>query len=210
MLTARWSSTPLLTSVMLILCSRESSLRSKVDSSLATIRNQSYIPSSQYRPYTADSDKVRQTSIAGNVLEDGTRENRSYFGKTSQVSNEADLDAIVRASDAIKASGKDIPLITIIRTGEVMMDDSTVIPAEFEKLSDAILIGYGVAESAYLDNALGIHESAGRLPIGLPISMEAIEGSFEDVPKDVESYTDSAGNTYEFGFGLSCSGEAIK
>ena len=63
---------------------------------------------------------------------------------------------------------------------------------------------------AYLDNALGIHESAGRLPIGLPISMEAIEGSFEDVPKDVESYTDSAGNTYEFGFGLSCSGEAIK
>ena len=174
-------------------------------------KTQSYIPISlQYRPYTADSDKVRQTSIAGNVLEDGTRENRSYFGKTSQVSNEADLDAIVRASDAIKASGKDIPLITIIRTGEVMMDDSTVIPAEFEKLSDAILIGYGVAESAYLDNALGIHESAGRLPIGLPISMEAIEGSFEDVPKDVESYTDSAGNTYEFGFGLSCSGEAIK
>ena len=91
-----------------------------------------------------------------------------------------------------------------------MMDASTVIPAEFEKLSDAILIGYGVAQPAYLDTALGIHDTAGRLPLGLPASMEAIEGSFEDVPKDVESYTDSAGNTYEYGFGLSCSGEAVK
>jgi len=174
-------------------------------------KTQTYIPISlQYRPYTADSDKVRKTSIAGNTLEDGSTENRSYFGKTSQISNEADLDAIVRASDAIKASGKDIPLITVIRTGEVMMDASTVIPAEFEKLSDAILIGYGVAQPAYLDTALGIHDTAGRLPLGLPASMEAIEGSFEDVPKDVESYTDSAGNTYEYGFGLSCSGEAVK
>ncbi|MBN8881718.1 MAG: glycoside hydrolase family 3 protein [Salana multivorans] len=166
-----------------------------------------YIPISlQYRPYTADGPNVRQTSIAGNVLADGTQENRSYLGQTSQISNEADLDAIERAAAAIEASGKDIPLITVIRTGEVMMDHSTVVPAEFEALSDAILIGYGVAQSAYFDVALGLHEPAARLPIGLPASMDAVEGSYEDVPKDVESYVDSAGNTYEFGFGLNYSG----
>ena len=89
------------------------------------------------------------------------------------------------------------------------MDASTVIPAEFEALSDAILIGYGVAQSAYFDVALGLHDPAARLPLGLPASMGAVEGSYEDVPKDVESYTDSVGNTYEFGFGLSCAGTPL-
>lgn len=169
-----------------------------------------YIPISlQYREYTADGENVRQTSIAGDTLEDGTQQNRSYFGQTAQISNEADLDAIVRASEAIEASGKDIPLITVIRTGEVIMDHSTVIPAEFEDMSDAILIGYGVAQSAYFDVALGIHNASARLPLGLPASMDAVEGSFEDVPQDVEAYTDSAGNSYEFGFGLTCSGEPV-
>lgn len=169
-----------------------------------------YIPISlQYRPYTADGENVRQVSIAGDTLEDGTQENRSYAGQTGWISNEADLDAIERARDAIDASGKDIPLITVIRTGEVMMDSSAVIPAEFEELSDAILVGYGIAQSAYFDVALGLHDPVARLPLGLPASMDAVEGSFEDVPKDVESYTDSVGNTYEYGFGLSCSGAPL-
>jgi len=171
---------------------------------------ETYIPISlQYRPYTANGDNVRKISISGNILEDGSQENRSYFGQTGQISNEADLDAIERAREAIDKSGKDIPLITVIRTGEVMMDSSTVIPAEFEELSDAILIGYGVSQSAYFDVALGIHEPAARLPLGLPENMEAVEGSFEDVPLDVKSYTDSVGNTYEFGFGLTCEGVPI-
>ncbi|MFV0253468.1 MAG: glycoside hydrolase family 3 protein [Beutenbergiaceae bacterium] len=171
---------------------------------------QQYIPIQlQYRPYTADGPNVRQVSIAGNMLEDGTQENRSYFGQTGQISNEADLDAIERAAAAIEASGNDIPLITVIRTGEVIMDHSTVVPAEFEALSDGILIGYGVAQSAYFDVALGLHDASARLPLGLPASMDAVEGSFEDVPMDVEPYTDAAGNSYEVGFGLSCSGEPI-
>ncbi|MFV0428439.1 MAG: glycoside hydrolase family 3 N-terminal domain-containing protein [Arachnia sp.] len=169
-----------------------------------------YIPITlQYGEYTADGDNVRKVSIAGNQLEDGTQENRSYFGKTAQISNAADLEAVQRAAAAVDASGKEIPLITVIRTGEVIMDASTVIPAEFEELSDAILIGYGVAQSAYFDVALGLHDSTARLPLGLPASMDAVEGSFEDVPMDVEAYTDAAGNSYEVGFGLNCSGETI-
>lgn len=43
-----------------------------------------YIPISlQYRPYTAESDSVRPVSLAGNSLEDGTQENRSYLGRTA-------------------------------------------------------------------------------------------------------------------------------
>lgn len=166
-----------------------------------------YVPISlQYRPYTADGDNVRKTSIAGNILEDGSKENRSYLGQTSQVSNEADLDAVLRAADAVKKSGKDIPIIAIIHTGDVMMDASTVIPAEFEPYVDSILIGYGISQNAYFDVALGLHEPAGRLPLVMPASMDAVEASFEDVPEDVTAYKDAAGNSYEFGFGLNCSG----
>jgi beta-glucosidase len=163
-----------------------------------------YIPISlQYRPYTADGDNVRKVSISGDKLEDGTQENRSYYGATGTVLNERDLDAFERAVAAVAATGKDIPIVTIIKTTG---GSATVIPAEFEADSDAIFIGYGVAQEAYLQVVLGLYEPGGRLPIGLPASMDAIEGSFEDVPKDVASYVDSAGNTYEFGFGLNYSG----
>ena len=57
-----------------------------------------------------------------------------------------------------------------------------------------------------IEVALGLHEPAGRLPIGFPASMDAVEAQLEDVGRDAESYVDSAGNTYEFGFGLNHSG----
>lgn len=156
----------------------------------------------QYRPYTADGDEVRKVSIAGDILADGSKENRSYFGKTSSIENEADLDAFERAVAAVKASGRDIPIITIIQTAET----GAVIPAEFEAESDAIFIGYEVAQEAYFQLALGLVEPSGRLPLGLPKDMDSVEASFEDVPKDVASYVDSQGNTYAYGFGMNCSG----
>lgn len=40
----------------------------------------------------------------------------------------------------------------------------------------------------------------------MPANMETVEAQYEDVPRDMECYVDSAGNTYDFGFGLNWSG----
>ncbi|MDR1189121.1 MAG: glycoside hydrolase family 3 C-terminal domain-containing protein, partial [Bifidobacteriaceae bacterium] len=164
-----------------------------------------YPISLQYHPYTADGPNVRQTSIAGDTLPDGSKENRSYYGAVSQVSNEGDLLAFERAAAAVEASGRDIPIIVVMKISSAM-----VIPAEFEPQADAIVIGFSATDSVLLDVALGLTESTGRLPIGMPKDMDAVEGSLEDVQKDVASYVDSAGNAYEYGFGLTCDGTAIK
>ncbi|MBM7818157.1 beta-glucosidase [Cellulosimicrobium cellulans] len=159
-----------------------------------------YPLSLQYRPYTADGANVRQTSISGDLLPDGTQENRSYYGKTSRIANESDLDAFDRALAAVEASGKDIPVITVLKA------TNPTIPAEFESRSDAILVGFGVSDQALIESALGLHETQGRLPIGFPASMDAVEKQLEDVGEDAEPYTDAAGNAYAFGFGLNFSG----
>jgi beta-glucosidase len=36
--------------------------------------------------------------------------------------------------------------------------------------------------------------------------METVEAQFEDVPRDMECYVDSDGNSYDFAFGLNWSG----
>ncbi|VTR76009.1 glycoside hydrolase family 3 C-terminal domain-containing protein [Cellulomonas hominis] len=155
-----------------------------------------YPLSLQYRPYTADGPDVRQTSIGGDVLPDGSRENRSYAGSTSRISNEADLDAFERAVAAVEASGRDVPVITVLKA------NNPTVPTEFEAESDAIVVGFGTSDQALIETALGLSEPRGRLPIGFPESMDAVEAQLEDVPEDTEPYVDSAGNTYEFGFGL--------
>lgn len=160
-----------------------------------------YSPMSlQYRPYTADSESVRKTSLAGDILPDGTKENRSYYGQTTTTSNEGMLDTFERAVAAVEATGRDIPVIVSIYS------KNPQVPSEFEEKADAVLIGWGVIEEAYVQVALGLHEPQGRLPIGFPASMEAVEASLEDVPKDHATYVDSAGNDWAFGFGLNWSG----
>ncbi|WP_156759445.1 glycoside hydrolase family 3 protein [Microbacterium karelineae] len=163
-----------------------------------------YPLSLQYREYTADGDSVRRTSISGDALEDGGTENRSYFGATSRISNEADLDAFERAVDAVEASGDDIPVVTLLS-----ISNGAAIPAEFEADSDAILWGSGVSDAAFLDIALGLNEPAGRLPITLPKDMDSVEASLEDVA-DTTPYVDAEGNSYEFGFGLGADGQPIQ
>ncbi|MDC4232916.1 glycoside hydrolase family 3 C-terminal domain-containing protein [Actinomyces sp. B33] len=163
-----------------------------------------YYPLSlQYRPYTADGPNVRQTSISGDILPDGTKENRSYYGQTSRLTNEADLDALLRAREAVDASGKDIPVIAVLKA------NNPVIPAEFEAQSDAIVVGFGTAQEALIEIALGKHEANGRLPIQFPQDMDTVEANKEDVAKDVTPYTDSAGNVYDYGFGLHIDGSVI-
>lgn len=154
----------------------------------------------QWSSYTADGDNVRQTSIGGDILEDGTKENRSYYGNTSQISNEADLDAFNRTVDAVEAAGGDIPIITLLKAS------NPVVPTEIEADSDAIVVGFGVSDKALLEIALGLHEPQGRLPIGFPASMDAVEAQDEGVGEDMETYVDSAGNDWTFGFGLDFGG----
>lgn len=159
-----------------------------------------YPLSLQYRPYTADGENVRQVSISGDLLPDGTQENRSYYGNTSRVSNESDLDAFERAVAAVEASGRDIPVITVLRA------NNPTVPAEFEAQSDAILVGFGVSDQALIETAIGLNEPQGRLPIAFPASMDAVEKQLEDVQEDTDPYVDSAGNSYLFGFGLNYAG----
>ncbi|MHA7132865.1 glycoside hydrolase family 3 N-terminal domain-containing protein [Oerskovia turbata] len=159
-----------------------------------------YPLSLQYRPYTADGENVRKTSIAGDIQADGTQENRSYFGATSRIANESDLDAFERAAAAVEASGKDIPVITVLKA------INPVVPAEFEGKSDAIVVGFGTSDKALIEVALGLYEPQGRLPMQFPANMDTVEAQFEDVAKDMTPYTDAAGNAYDYGFGLNYSG----
>lgn len=154
----------------------------------------------QYRPYVADGDNVRKVSISGDILEDGTVENRSYFGNTAYITNAADLDAFERAVAAVEAAGKDIPVIAMLKAV------NPVIPAEFEADADAILVSFGTSDRALIEVALGEYEPSGRLPIQFPLDMDTVEGQLEDVSKDMTPYTDANGNVYDFGFGLNFSG----
>ncbi|SDL24571.1 glycoside hydrolase family 3 N-terminal domain-containing protein [Tessaracoccus oleiagri] len=159
-----------------------------------------YPLSLQYRPYTADGENVRKTSISGDLLEDGTKQNRSYYGNTSRIANEADLDAFERAVAAVEASGKDIPVVTVLKA------INPVVPTEFEADSDAIVVGFGTSDQALLEVALGLYEPKGRLPIQFPADMDTVEKQLEDVAKDMTPYTDANGNAYDYGFGLNYSG----
>ena len=162
-----------------------------------------FIPVSlQWRPYTADGPNVRRQSIGGLMLPDGTRENRSYFGNTGTVTNENHLDTLERVAAAVAAAGRDIPIIVVLHGN----GPSTFVPTEIYDLADAILIGYHVAQQALVEVALGLHEPTGRLPIGLPASMDAVEASYEDVGRDHAPFIDSHGNAWHFGFGLNWSG----
>jgi beta-glucosidase len=159
-----------------------------------------YPLSLQYRPYTADGPHVRATSISGDLLPDGTRQNRSYLGATSRIANEADLDAFERAVAAVEASGRDIPVLALLKAA------NPVVPTEFEAAADAVLVSFGTSDEALVQVALGLHEPQGRLPITFPASMDAVEAQLEDVGGDTAPYVDSTGGTYALGFGLGWEG----
>jgi beta-glucosidase len=167
--------------------------------------NDTFYPLSlQYRPYTASNARVRQTSISGNILEDGSKQNRSYYNKTSRISNEYDLDAFLnakKAAAAIEAStGKRIPVLVALKA------KNPVIVGEFEAQADAIVTGFSVDDAAYFDILLGKTEPKGLLPMQFPKDMVTVEANQEDVGQDITPYTDEMGNVYDFGYGLNYSG----
>ncbi len=177
-------------------------------------RKYTYLPISlQYRPYTANSEFVRKESISGDMIErtetspEGygdiktlVKENRSYFGKTGIITNESDLDLVLKT-----ASAADKVIVALDASSPLVLQ-------EFESKVDAILVGFGGGRSAWLPEKVfleiiaGQVEPSGLLPLQMPASMETVEAQFEDVPRDMECYVDSDGNKYDFAFGLNWSG----
>ena len=153
-----------------------------------------YLPITlQYRPYKAET--AREVSIGGgDPREDFT--NRSYKDKVGYAANESDLDLVL---DTKKAMGGK-PVIVVLR-----MHKPTV-PGEFEGSADGILVDFGVQGQAIMELISGAAEPGGLLPVQMPRDMETVEAHCEDVPLDMEAYTDSEGNTYDFGFGMNWGG----
>jgi beta-glucosidase len=153
-----------------------------------------YVPISlQYGPYKAQF--ARDPSIAGgDIFEKFT--NRTFKGKTIYTSNAPDLKMVL---DTKKALGNK-PVVVSVDISNPMVF------AEFEKVADAIVVGFGVQAQAIFDIISGIKEPSGLLPLQMPLDMKTVEEQKEDVPRDMKCYTDSEGNSYDFGFGLNWKG----
>ena len=168
-----------------------------------------YFPISlMYGEYIANSDSVRTESISGDMIETevedvyGTitvtqKEDRSYEGKASRIVNTYDLELVEYVASVMPESA----------TITVCIDtDKTIIVNEFEHLVDAILVGYRIPYAIYLEVASGKVEPTGLLPLQIPANMETVEAQLEDIPRDVECHVDTAGHTYDFGYGMNWSG----
>ncbi|MCI8916654.1 MAG: glycoside hydrolase family 3 protein [Oscillospiraceae bacterium] len=175
---------------------------------------QSYVPLSlQYGEYVANSSSVRKESIAGRMVEAVAqtpygeqtvmeKENQSYYGKAALIDNATDLDMILYAAENMPEGAK----VIVAMNTEGKSPVAQMVMSEFEDKVDAILYGFNIDNRAFLDIATGKVEPSALLPVGMPASMEAVEKQLEDVPRDMECHVDTAGNTYEFGFGLNWSG----
>lgn len=153
-----------------------------------------YVPISlMYGPYKAVD--ARDPSIAGgDPLESFT--NRSYRNKSVTASNAGDLKLVL---DTRRAMGSR-PVVVVIKMSNPMVF------SEFEKTADAILVTFGIQDQALMEIISGATEPSGLLPLQMPADMKTVETQAEDVPFDMTCYTDSQGNTYDFGFGLNWSG----
>ncbi len=161
--------------------------------SLGYKKEEGYLPINlQYRPYTAHS--ARKESIAQDPQDEIV--NRSYYGKTNNCTNEADLDIILETKKAM--NGK--PVIASINCKNPM------VVAEFEKEVDAIFIHFNVQMQAIFDLLSGVVEPSGLLPFQMPANMETVEGQKEDVAHDMECHQDEFGNNYDFAYGMNYEG----
>ena len=154
-----------------------------------------YVPISlQFGQYTAKC--ARAVSIAGgDPLEPFT--NRSYRGKTVQAENRCDAELLAETK---KRMGEK-PVVTVWKL------DRPAVPAEIEPYSDALLVHFGVDASVMLELLVGAYEPSGLLPCQMPKNMDTVEQQAEDVPFDMECYTDGEGDTYDFAYGRNWSGK---
>jgi beta-glucosidase len=153
-----------------------------------------YVPITlQYGPYTAEY--ARDTSLAGgSPLEDFT--NRSYKGKSITANNLPDMELVLETRKLMGTK----PVVVVVNVSKPMVF------AEIEPAASAILVHMGVQDQALMDLISGEAEPSALLPFQMPARMKTVEEQFEDVPRDMECYTDSEGNSYDFAFGLNWSG----
>ena len=153
-----------------------------------------YVPITlQYSPYKAEH--ARETSLAGgSPFEDFT--NRTYKDKTTTAANIPDMKLVHET----RAKMGNKPVVVVVHVSKPMVF------AEIEPLADAILVHMGVQDQALMDLISGAMEPSALLPFQMPTDMQTVEEQFEDVPRDMECYTDADGNTYDFAFGLNWSG----
>lgn len=143
----------------------------------------------QYRPYTAVA--ARAHSIAkGDFRENDC--DRSYQGKTNTPYNAGDLDVIL---DTRKRMG-DKPVIVSLQ-----LHNPCVI-SEFEEAADAIVANFGIENRVLMEVLTGEAVPQGKLPFTMPRDMQTVEQHCEDDSQDMIPYTDSQGNTYDYGFSL--------
>jgi len=153
-----------------------------------------YVPISlQYSPYKAEH--ARETSIAGgSPFENFT--NRSYKDKTTTATNIPDKTLVQKTR--VKMGDK--PVVVVVHVDKPMVFE------EIEPMADAILVHMGVQDQALMDLISGAVEPSALLPFQMPANMKTVEEQYEDVPRDMECYTDEDGNVYDFAFGLNWSG----
>ena len=153
-----------------------------------------YVPISlQYGEYEASD--AREVSLAGgSPLEDFT--NRSYKGKTVSTFNNNDMKMVLDAKEKMG----DKPVIVVIKVSNPMVF------SEIEPSASSILIHMGVQDEALMDIISGKSEPSALLPFQMPADMKTVEKQFEDVPRDINPYTDKEGNSYDFAFGLNWNG----
>lgn len=153
-----------------------------------------YVPISlQYGEYKADY--ARDPSIAGGDPFEKSA-NRTYKGKKISTYNKTDLDLVLNTKKLMKNK----PVIVSVTLSNPMVF------AEFEKVADAIVVNFNVQDQAILDILSGNAEPSGLLPMQMPADMKTVEEQAEDVPRDMKCYVDSAGNAYDFGFGINWKG----
>lgn len=154
-----------------------------------------YVPITlQYGPYTATD--AREHSIAAGDPAEPSVTDRTYKGKNITAANITDLKTI----QSTKAAMNGKPVIIVITLTK------PAVPAEFEKDASAIVASFGVQNQAILDILSGAAEPSGLLPFQMPANMQTVELQDEDIPHDMQCYTDADGHTYDFGFGMNWKG----
>ena len=122
----------------------------------------------------------------------------TFKGKTAPAdANYGHLEALQYA-DSVAG---DIPVIASVSMLRGM------VWSEVEPLADVILVCYNMQRPEVVAEIVcGKTEPNGLLVFQQPKDMETVEAQLTDVPRDVTCYTDAAGNTYDFAFGMNWSG----
>lgn len=153
-----------------------------------------YVPISlQYEDYTAT--EAREHSLSGGDPKEQSAD-RGYRGKSTKTYNRDDMCMVQQTR---KEMG-DKPVITIVET------ERPWVPSEIEPYTDVLLVTFGVNTQAVMSIISGQADPYALLPFQMPKDMATVEHNYEDLPGDLECYTDAEGNTYDFAFGLNWNG----